>query len=112
VSLDRLFFTRAKLATIKEIHLDNGTLMQTPVLVEGTVLEIGNHQTYFILGDETAKLIVLLTDLDTGWEIVQGMNTKTVKVLGSVEMRRRGIPVVKARAIKQVAKDKGLESKV
>src|SRR5690606_8039529 len=50
--------------TMKEIHLDNGNLLGREVIVRGAVVGSSRHGTYLVLSDETARLLVVLTDLD------------------------------------------------
>lgn len=116
-TLDRAMFSRYgtfifssyRPLTLKEIHLGLEELRGQKVLVEGTVFEAGKHQTYFIMEDDSARMLVVLTKFPNILPDLGARNGKTVKVLGIVGNGKKGLPVVMASAIRTVP-DAGLTS--
>lgn len=98
-------FSNPNQKTMKEIHLDKGVLLGKDVVVEGHVAEVGRFLTYAVLSDDTARLLVLLTDLDSV-EFLTGTHNarQKLKILGSVENGKKGLPFIQARAITVVAR--------
>lgn len=87
------------LLTLKEIHLDTGTLTGKEVIVQGEVGEVGKHGTYLVLKDSSARLLVVLTDLDaTSALLVPGGSTTTLRILGVIESGKKGMPFLRARS--------------
>jgi len=93
-------FSAPSQVTMKEIHLDKGLLFGQEVMLEGTIMEIGSYQTYMVLSDNTARMLVVLTDLDfydvIGEENLQG---EQVKILGVVDYGKKGLPYILAKSI-------------
>ena len=88
--------------TLKEIHLDVGTLTGREVVVEGKVVGASDHGTYLVLSDDAARMLVLLTDLDRPGAALTGDKARTVRVLGVVESGKKGLPVVRAHALQAI----------
>ena len=108
VQVDDLLFTswgRTVLAhpgslTLKEIHLGSGSYAGEDVVVEGKVVELSQHGTYTVISDDEARLLVVLTDLLD--DPVRGSGLKgSVRFLGTVERGRKGLPLLRARAVSQ-----------
>ena len=78
-------FTNPDLLTMKEIHLDNGTLTGREIIVEGKVAEVSPHGTYLVLVDDTARMMVVLTDMESGAPFLKAEKPKTLRVLGTVD---------------------------
>jgi len=91
-------FAHPDLLTMKEIHLDTGALKGKQVIVEGSVDEVSEHGTYLVLTDTSARLLVVLTDLEQGGSMVRGGN-KQLRVLGTIESGKKGLPYVMARSL-------------
>lgn len=93
-------FSTPSQVTMKEIHLDKGLLFGREVMLKGQIIEIGSYQTYMVLSDNTARMLVVLTDLDfydtIGEENLQG---KEVKILGMVDYGKKGLPYILAKSI-------------
>lgn len=87
------------LLTLKEIHLDTGTLTGREVIVEGQVSEVSKQGTYLVLKDTTARLLVVLTDVETASSELAEAKPKTLRVLGTVESGKKGMPFLKARSL-------------
>jgi len=98
-------FTDPSRLSLKEIHLGDGTFTGREVIIEGRVAEVSQHGTYFVLTDDSARMLVVLTDL-AGAAPVWATDTKprAVRVLGTLESGQKGLPYVKAQAI-DVVKD-------
>ena len=92
-------FTNPDLLTMKEIHLDNGTLTGREIIVEGKVAVLGEHGTYLVLADDTARMLVLLTDLDSMGPLIQNEKPKILRVLGVVENGKKGLPQLRAHSV-------------
>lgn len=108
--VDRLMFHKAggtvfstpDPLTMKEIHLDNGTLTGRQVIIEGRVMEISENFTYLVLSDETARMLVVLTDIEDARPWLKDQKPTTVKILGTVENGKKGLPYIMARALNAV----------
>lgn len=100
-------FTNPDLLTMKEIHLDNGTLTGREIIVEGKVAEVSPHGTYLVLVDDTARMLVVLTDMESGGPLVQLEKPKTLRVLGTVESGKKGLPQIRAHALNLLKEPQG-----
>lgn len=92
-------FGNPDLLTLKEIHLDTGTLTGREVIVEGHVAEVSKHGTYLVLKDTTARLLVVLTDMEAASALLSDEKPKALRVLGTVESGKKGLPYLKARSV-------------
>ena len=107
-TLDRAFFSRSgsfifssySPITLKEIHLDLEELRGKKVLIEGRVVETGKHHTFFIMEDDSARMLVVLTRYPNILPDLGTRNGKIVRVLGIVGNGKKGLPVVMASAIR------------
>jgi hypothetical protein len=109
-TLDRAFFSRTgrflfssySSVTMKEIHLGLEELRGKKVSIEGRVIEAGKHQTFFIMEDDSARMLVVLTRYPNVLPDLGTRNGKIVRVLGIVGNGKKGLPVVMASAIRNV----------
>jgi hypothetical protein len=90
--------------TTKEIHFDSGRLLGREVILEGQVLSYGKFDTYLVLSDESGRMLVVLTHLvgaDSEVEdtIKRQQNKSVLRVLGSVERGKKGLPYLLARSV-------------
>jgi hypothetical protein len=95
-------FSNPETLTLKEIHLDNGNLAGREIVVEGKIVQVSDHSTYLVLSDDSARMLVVLTDLDQSGPLAQlsgGTKSRVMRVLGTVESGRKGLPFVKARSL-------------
>ncbi len=86
--------------SIKELRL-SGNITESEVEIEGQVEEVSSNNTYFVISDQTARLLVVTTDLlpkvrDVVFEKGKG---SSVKVIGKVEIGKKGLPFLKASAV-------------
>ncbi len=93
--------------TMKEIHLDNGALVGREIVVEGAVVEIGKFDTFLVLSDETARMLIVMTELSSRSEHFADNPPRIVRVLGTVENGKRGLPFIMAKALKVLEKPEG-----
>jgi len=110
-TLDRAFFSRTgrflfssySSVTMKEIHLGLEELRGKKVSIEGRVIEAGKHQTFFIMEDDSARMLVVLTRYPNVLPDLGSRNGKIVRVLGIVGNGKKGLPIVMASAIRTVS---------
>jgi hypothetical protein len=84
--------------TMKEIHLDNGTLTGRQVIVRGQVVEISENYTYLVLSDKTARMLVVLTDVEDAKPWLQTEKPTLISIFGTVESGKKGLPYIMAKA--------------
>jgi hypothetical protein len=97
-------FSDPNKVTTKEIHFDSGRLLGREVILEGQVLSYGKFDTYLVLSDESGRMLVVLTHLvgaDSEVEdtIKRQQNKSVLRVLGSVERGKKGLPYLLARSV-------------
>jgi len=85
--------------TLKEVHLDSGRLAGRDVIVEGAILEFGKHETFLVLGDDSARLLVVLTDVPKRAKELVQLKSERIRILGVVEHGKKGLPLVTARSV-------------
>jgi len=96
ISLDN----NASSISIKELRL-SGNIVESQVEIVGQVEEVSVNSTYFVISDQTARLLVVTTDLLPRVRDVVFKNGKgsSVKVIGKVEIGKKGLPFLKASAV-------------
>ncbi|MBI2602011.1 MAG: hypothetical protein HYW48_03055 [Deltaproteobacteria bacterium] len=99
-SLGATVFSEPEEVSIKQIHLDNTPMVGRQVVIEGEIVDVGKYLTYVVVSDESARMLVILTGLQ-GFTVKENRNLR-VKILGMVERGKKGIPYVRAHAIKNV----------
>lgn len=92
-------FVNPSQLSMKEIHLDSAILRGKEVIISGDVIEVSEHFTYMVIGDEQARMLVVLTGLESAGPALRRNKPKTVKVLGVVENGQKGMPHVVARSL-------------
>ncbi len=95
-------FSKPNQVTTKELHFDTGRLLGREVILEGKVEEIGSFLTYLVVSDDSGRMLIVLTnieDLDAGFSTKK---VKIIKILGSVERGKKGLPYILARSINVV----------
>lgn len=100
------FFTQPGQVTTKELHFDTGRLLGREVVLEGDVVSYGRYDTHLVLGDESGRMLVVLTDVGNVDEILPGRDHKgdnptnaRLRVLGSVVRGKKGLPYLLARSV-------------
>jgi|GEM_PF-2521101 len=95
-------FASPTVISMKEVHLDSGMLSGRQVIVEGTIVEVGAHGTFVVVADESARMMVVLTQMPTPVWFNENHLKKQVRILGTFEAGRRGIPLIYGRAIRWI----------
>ena len=108
---DRMMFSRVggtlfsspDEVSMKEIHLDATAVQGHELILEGDLAEVGEHGTYMVLKDETARMLVVLTDVAPD-EVAPSKKDGPLrlKVWGTLQMGMKGLPYVMARAMTTV----------
>lgn len=86
--------------SIKELRL-SGNKLETQVVVEGRVEEFSKNSTYFVISDDSARLLVVTTDLPPKVSsiVYKGGRGSWVKVIGKVEIGKKGLPFLRASSV-------------
>ena len=96
-------FNPAEAVSLKELHFDKGSLLGHDVIVEGKLVEIGKFATYVIISDATARMLVILSEIDRPLPFLtlgeEQSKPLSVRILGSVENGKKGLPFLQAKAI-------------
>ena len=71
-------------------------------MISGDVVEVSEHFTYMVIRDEQARMLVVLTGLESAGPTLRRMNPKSVRILGVVESGQKGLPYVIARSLNVV----------
>lgn len=88
--------------TMKELHFDEGKLLGREVIIEGEIVSTGKYYTYLVLSDDSGRMLVVLTHLEQAEDLLKTNDPKTIKVLGTVERGKKGLPYILARSINAV----------
>ena len=92
-------FSEPNRVTTKELHFDTGILLGRVVILEGKIEEVGDFETYAVISDDSGRMLVVLTNIDDASEVVKGSNGQGLKVLGTVERGKKGLPFILAKSI-------------
>ncbi len=96
-------FHSPKRMTLKQIHLDKEGLVGKEIVIEGSVLEVGRFLTYAILSDNSARMLLVLTDVDNKESLGQfEKSPNQLRILGSVENGKKGLPYILVKALKAI----------
>jgi len=86
----------------KDIHLDSGMLLGTPVILKGELVSIGEHYSHLIMADDTGRMLVVLTDMLNPEARLGEGDFSSLAVLGTVERGKKGLPYLRARSIRKI----------
>ena len=89
-------FHKPTLVPMKEVHLESGRLSGKELLVKGVILEMGKNGTYFVISDQTARLLVVLTELEDAGVALKNQRPRMVQIIGTVQSGKKGLPYLKA----------------
>ncbi|MDD9950904.1 MAG: hypothetical protein OXT67_04990 [Zetaproteobacteria bacterium] len=95
-------FSTLPTVTVKEIHLDKGLLLGQNIQITGQVVDVGEFGTYAVLADDTARMLIVLTDMDASSLRAPALQTDGKYhywVMGSVDYGKRGLPFLLVRGI-------------
>ena len=95
-------FTNPGTITMKEIHLEGVALKGKEVVIEGKVVEVSSHYTYIVIADDQARMLVVLTGIESAGPLLKAAVPHNVKVLGVIESGQKGLPYVMARSLNVV----------
>ncbi len=96
------YFEHTNQVLIKDILLSSPSTNNQMVIVEGQVVEISPNYTYLILKDETASLLISLTQLSSYSEFLESKPNQKFKIVGKIERGKKGLPVLNTRSIHPV----------
>ena len=99
-------FASPTVISMKEVHLDSGSLAGRQVVVEGAIVEVGANGTFIVVADDSARMMVVMTQMPTPVWFSERQNKKQIRVLGTFESGRRGLPLIYARAVKWIKEQK------
>lgn len=107
--LGRPLLSEADFVRIKEVHLNNSALLGRSVVVAGDLQKIGDHRTYLVISDSSARLVVKLTELSSTTldKLKTESRVQRLKIIGRVALSRKGQPHISAQAIKVLADKHG-----
>ena len=109
--LGRPLLSEADFVRIKEVHLNNSALLGRSVVVAGNLQKIGDHRTYLVISDSSARLVVKLTELSSPTldqlKADNGGKVQRLKIIGRVALSHKGQPHISAQALKVLAKERG-----
>jgi len=93
-------FEKPSKISLKEIHLDDGRLQGKKIVVEGAVSSIGDHYSYVIITDKSARMLVLLNRILDADKILNEDQKigdgKQLRVLGTIYKGKKGLPYISA----------------
>lgn len=92
-------FSTPDLISMKEIHLETVATKGKELILEGQVADVGQHGTYMVLRDENARMLVVLTDIVDAADIVKRDAHQTMKVWGTLETGKKGLPYLMAKSL-------------
>lgn len=93
------FFSKPDQLTMKEVHLDHGSMAGREIIVAGEVKEVSEHYTYVVLEDDSARMLVVLTGLASAAPWLKDEKPKQLRVLGTIESGKKGLPYIRATAL-------------
>ena len=94
------FFSDPEEVTLKEIHLDKGSLLGQEVILRGEIVSVGSYHTHLVLADTSARMLVVLTEIDFLDKFnEESLDGRTVKVLGKIDYGKKGLPYILAKSI-------------
>lgn len=99
-------FNKPNTVTTKELHFDIGRLIGREVILEGKIVDLGKYDTYLVLSDGVGRMLVVLTHIEEAGDILNRSKNRQLKVLGSVERGKKGLPYILAKSVKLVKKTK------
>ncbi len=92
--------------SLKEVHLDAGQLVGQTIVIEGSVVNVGKYQTHLVLADSTARMLVVLTKVHDATGDFEKRPPKALRILGTVERGKKGLPYVSAIAVSEIPPSK------
>lgn len=99
-SFGKTLFSQAEEVSIKEVHLDHASLDEKTVIISGNVSTVGEYNTYVVLEDATARVLVIQTKIASFDDRIKEEDIgKKYKVLGRLITRKKGLPTIEAQSV-------------
>ncbi|MBF0442624.1 MAG: hypothetical protein HQK54_12025 [Oligoflexales bacterium] len=100
--LGKTYLKSRKSINTKEAHFNSDELLGKEVIITGNVESIGKFYTHLLVKDDTGKILVVLTQIESAEKDLdlKKSDNKKVKVLGTIERGKRGLPFLMAKAIR------------
>lgn len=95
-------FEKPNIVTTKELHFDTGRMIGREVIIEGKISDVGKYDTYLVLSDDVGRMLVVLTHIEEAGDILSRAKGGQLKVLGTVERGKKGLPYILAKSIKLI----------
>ena len=92
-------FSQPGKITTKEIHFASGNLLGREIVIEGNIVKTGKFYTHLVLTDESGRMLIVLTKIEDAEEILKGKKPDKIKVLGTIERGKKGLPYVLAKSL-------------
>ncbi|MCY4443683.1 MAG: hypothetical protein OXC44_02650 [Proteobacteria bacterium] len=93
-------FSPLKHVSVKQVHLEQSKLQGETLLLSGYVLEVGEHNTYFVLSQGMRRLLVLQVDITNYRHRVHvGHLGHLVNVMGELKSAKKGLPSLYASVV-------------
>ena len=93
-------FVKPEELTLRGVHLGTAEVNSGDVVIEGRVTDVSAHGTYLVLFDDVGRLLVVLSDVGTDLPVGVFERSGSIRVLGSIESGKKGLPLLRARAIR------------
>lgn len=91
--------------TTKELHLDSGAMLGRQIIFEGEVVSKGQYDTYVLMRDSSGRMLVVLTQVIEAEKTLAEPVPKRLKVLGTVERGKKGLPYILAQAMSPIPEE-------
>ena len=89
--------------SVKEVHLPDESVPEGRVQVVGQVVEVGQYGTHVVISDSSARLLVVLTELEFEDALTELRVDQEIGVMGNVVSGKKGLPYLQALALFPVA---------
>lgn len=92
-------FASPQPVTAKELHLDSGALIGKPVVIQGKVNAVGKFATHMVIADETAPILIVVTELIGFDKFIENAANTNIRIFGTLERGKKGLPFIMARGV-------------
>ena len=92
-------FSKPTVTTTKKIRFDSSLMLGKQVVIEGPIVEISDHFTYMVIADKTARMLINLTEIPEAKHFFDSRKPRILKVLGTVESGKKGLPFIMAQSM-------------
>ena len=93
-------FVKPEQLTLRSVHLGAGEFNSGDIVIEGRITDVSTHGTYLVLFDDIGRLLIVLTEIETNLPLTASDRSGVISVLGSIESGKKGLPLLRARAIR------------